>query len=479
MLNRNYRFSLSAGLALLAVLVSNSVVAAFNSGSTGADGALNPTESIELQLPPSGIFNYTSVNIPAGVTVTFRKNARNTPVTILASGDVTVAGVIDVSGKSSQNVGTSALLDYTAPGVGGPGGFDGGRGGQSQANVVAGGGLGPGGGGGGSRNSFCGGLSQGGGGGGYKGGGGINGQVSTGFCGNNSSNTGTGGAAYGTDLLVPLLGGSGGGGGAGGATYQGSGGGGGGGAILIAASGTVNVTGSIRANGGTGGNPAQNNLSTAGGCGGGGSGGAIRIVASAISGTGSLAASGGGTCTSFDGRFWGGGGGVGRISTQVATTGTINVSGFPSLIISSVGGIPVPAAPTGVGDVTLPADLPNPVAVVVTTTGVPVTNTVTIRLTPDRGGVPSSVVSSPLTGSIESASATVDIDVPPGPSTLFATTSYTISVALGDSLSTFAQGERVEKIELAASLHGAPSATLITRSGKRYTVPAHVIPSGG
>src|SRR5204862_3415718 len=135
--------------------------------------------------------------------------------------DVTIAGAIDISGKAAQNVGTNALLDYTFPGVGGPGGFDGGRGGQSQVNSRAGNGQGPGAGGGGDRNSGCAGDAQGGGGGSYKGTGGVNGRGN----GGSGLNIGVPGGTYGTDFLIPRLGGSGGGGAAGGTSYQGAGGG--------------------------------------------------------------------------------------------------------------------------------------------------------------------------------------------------------------------------------------------------------------
>src|SRR5437773_11728865 len=77
------------------------VAQTFNSGSTGADGAFNPPADITLALPPSGVFNFTTINIPRGVTVRFRRNAANTPVTMLASGDVTIAGTIDVSGSQA------------------------------------------------------------------------------------------------------------------------------------------------------------------------------------------------------------------------------------------------------------------------------------------------------------------------------------------------------------------------------------------
>jgi len=52
-----------------------------NSGSNGSDGALNPTSNpvIDMADHPDGIYHYTSVNIPAGVTVSFLPNERNKP----------------------------------------------------------------------------------------------------------------------------------------------------------------------------------------------------------------------------------------------------------------------------------------------------------------------------------------------------------------------------------------------------------------
>ena len=158
--------------ALAALFAGVSPVYAFNSGSTGADGAFNPTVNTELPLPPGGIFNFTTVNIPSGVTVTFKKNTTNTPVVILASGDVTIAGAINVSAISnSTNVGAAGdgnLGDDGIPGKGGPGGYDGGVGG-AVPNGMGGSGLGPGGGGGGVVTGDCYGRTrwQGGGGGGF------------------------------------------------------------------------------------------------------------------------------------------------------------------------------------------------------------------------------------------------------------------------------------------------------------------------
>src|SRR5205814_7558464 len=108
-------FTVFAKYFVLAVAMPlGNAQAAFSSGSTGADGAFNPTTSVALQVPPDGKFNYTTINIPFGVTVTFTRNARNTPVYILATGNVTINGNIDVGG---QDGGTSQ--DATLQGRGG------------------------------------------------------------------------------------------------------------------------------------------------------------------------------------------------------------------------------------------------------------------------------------------------------------------------------------------------------------------------
>src|SRR5207249_1058049 len=66
----------------------------FSSGSNGSLGAFNPTSNTTVTLPADGVLNYTTINIPSDVTVTFTPNATNTPVTMLATGDVTISGTI-------------------------------------------------------------------------------------------------------------------------------------------------------------------------------------------------------------------------------------------------------------------------------------------------------------------------------------------------------------------------------------------------
>lgn len=103
----------------LALLGCGSAWAQFNSGSTGRDGAFNPTSNIVVDMAdhPDGIYHYTSVYIPANVTVTFIPNANNTPVVWLVQSNVVVLGTVDISGQ--DGVGLQG-------GRGGPGGFRGG-----------------------------------------------------------------------------------------------------------------------------------------------------------------------------------------------------------------------------------------------------------------------------------------------------------------------------------------------------------------
>lgn len=481
--------------ALGLALCGPAAVWPFSSGSSGADGALAPTVNTEVVLPPSGVLNYTSINIPTGVTVTFRKNAANTPVVLLVAGDATIAGTLNLSGKASAAVGaggTGNVGDDGVPGEGGPGGFSGGRGGGTGSGPAAtsgGGGLGPGGGtpGYGATNdtyAWCWGnyAVLGGTGAGFAGNGGANGLCASGPL--------PAGAAYGSSALLPLIGGSGGGGGGGGTSFAGSGGGGGGGALLLAASGTVNITGAVIANGGSsGGSPSAGGGAT----GGGGSGGAIRIVATTIAGNGSITAAGAGAAEAGSLGYYswsnGGGGAHGRIRLEAenytrtaastpahsfAAPGPLFIAGSPTLAISSVGGVTVPAVPTGVADVSLPATTTNPVNVVFTTTGVPVGNTVTVKVTPAFGAV-SSALSTALTGSTASATANAEVTLPTGPSTLQATVTYTIVASLGDVLSRYAMNERVEKISLSAEPGRASKATLITVSGRRFEAPAEAL----
>lgn len=451
-------------LLSLCLIGSPAAYAAFESGSTGADGEFAPTGNTELQIPESGIFNFTTVNIPSGVTVTFKKNAQNTPVTILATGNVTIAGTINLNGGNAS---------YIIPGAGGPGGFDGGIGGVSRQ--IGKRGEGPGGGLGGSPRTdgdYCAGC---GGGSGYSYDGAAGGKYTT------SAPGGAGGTIYGNEKILPAIGGSGGGGGGGTTVYVGGAGGGGGGSIVIASSGTVNLTGAITANGGRG----ADGETSKGGSGGGGSGGSIRVIANTMAGNGSITATaGGGGYTSYC-AISGGSGSVGRIrlefSTTTRTVGSNPPMSFgypyavipenmPTLVVSSIGGVDTPTVPKGSfgnPDVMLPYNTQNPVTVVVTGSNIPTGTLVTLNAVPSVGSTTSATGT--LSGTDTSSTTSIQLNISKAyPSLLTASVTFELaSLGVGPL---YAQGELVEKVRVEAALGGGSTMTYITASGKEIPV---------
>lgn len=421
--------------------------ATFTSGSTGADGAFSPTANTTLTVPASGVFNFTTVTIPASITVTFKKNAANTPVVILAMGDVTIGGWIKVSGSDAVNL---------TPGEGGPGGFAGGA--ASFPGMDAGSGLGPGGGGGGK---FVSGGYNAGGGGGFR----TPGIAGTGTAG------GAAGAVYGGDRLVPLIGGSGGGG----STAKdllnyGSAGGGGGGTLLIASSGKITIagTGKIQAWGGGG-----------AGLGGAGAGGAVRLIANTISSAFTSVEVRGGTASSS--------GGMGRVRIEAytlegtigavpdfsyAAPGSVFPAVTPSLKISAINGVSAPSQPTGqfnTPDITLPTTTANPATVALQASNIPVGTVIAVRVTPQFGAL-SSANSTPLSGTTASSSATAKVTLPTSdPAVVTATATFTLASAQGFPKPVYA-GEEVTRARVAAAYGGASRVTYLTASGKE--VPA-------
>ena len=470
--------SLAAAVGLILLVLYTALPAyaqsTFNSGSTGADGAFAPTANQTVTLPDSGVFNFTTINIPTGVTITFTHNAKNTPVTMLASGDVTINGTITLDGGAASSQG---------PGVGGPGGFNGGEVGFGVDGFTAGiTGDGPGGGGGGSGTT-SGQVGGGGGGAGYA----VAG--SNGGSGNNSG--GPGGPAYGTKTLLPPIGGSGGGGGGGslyGSPSLGGPGGGGGGAILIASSGTITfMGGSISAGGGMG---VASNTGSCGEAGGGGSGGAIRLVANTITGTVTLGVPGG---AGGGGCVGGGAGAFGFVRIEAYNlngfTPTVNpntsaavsitqpkpaiLPNAPQLTIVSVAGIAAPTTPkgslSGAPDIIIPTAQTNPVSVAIQAANVPVGTIVPVTVTP-ANGASTTVNSTPLSGTLASSTATANVPLSTAViSVISASATFNINTAQARPM--FINGERVDRIEVAAVFGGASQVTYITKSGRRIKKP--------
>lgn len=341
--------------ALLLLLAPTAQGQSFSSGSTGADGPLDLTSGNRtVQLPDSGVLNYTTVNIPSGRTLMFKRNARNTPVYMLAQGNITIAGTIIVTAGSDPDTPPS----HNTPG---PGGF---YGGQPDAD-----GFGPGGGTLQQRASWVGPLS-----------------------------------------LVPIIGGSGGRGAC--TAFNGCHqGGGGGGAITIASSTSVTVlaAGTIYADG-------QGDPSNYGGAGAGGAirlvanspniSGNLEAIGghlqnNNIGGPGVIRLEAPAGFLSFTGS-----------SNPAAVLSSINPSivgsGLPALTIVSIGGF---AVPSNAGqrfdtvDLLLPNQLADPLTVVVQATNIPVGTQVTIGFINGAG----TSTPSALQGTLASSSASPTI----------------------------------------------------------------------
>lgn len=377
----------------------------FSSGSTGADGAFEPTASTEVDLSLAGtgpgtgvydvaagavVFNYTTIKIPAGVGITFKNHPHNPPVVWLASGDAIISGSVRLDGGAGHAGDVPA--DYRQAG---PGGFPGGLGGGLWAHVATAG-LGPGGG-------LPGAIA---GRGGYRlaGGGGL------------------GGSIYGNSLIQPLIGGSGGGG----SSYYdavtaGGGGGGGGGAILIASSGVITLwsTASITAYGGP--SARVNSVRVSGA----GSGGAIRLVANDIIGNPGLYAVGGAPDYLHSGRI--------RLETN-DRPGLANFRGnctpapsvgrpgplfptqaFPTLRAKMVADQAVPADPAGnvLAEPDITIDSSEPVTVTLEATNIPPGTIVRIRVAGEQADVVL-VDSTPLEGTPQFSTSTAQVTFPSG-----------------------------------------------------------------
>ena len=434
----------------------------FISGSTGADGAFSPPTSQSIQVPESGTFNFTTINIPTGVTVTYTRNSKNTPVAILATGDVTIQGTINVAGVVGLNNGGG--------GRGGPGGYDGGAAGFGFDTFVGATADGPGGGGGGSSTNGT--SLSGGGGGGYASAG-VNGGVQSGAI------AGAAGPKYGSSTLLPLIGGSGGGGGGALSASHGGAGGGGGGAIVIASSTTITFTGTIN---GTGGAGVGANINLGGGAGGGGSGGAIRLIANTITGAGSLNVGGGNAGAASNALPAGGSGGPGFVrveafnfsgftpsvptnSVTFALPNPVTITSGPTLRIASVAGVAAPAVPlgslAGVPDVVVPSTTANPVTVAIEAANIPLGTAVQVTLIP-LNGARASAQTGPLAGTQAASTATASLSLTSGMSVL--TASAVVDVSQQGMV---IDGERVNRIEVAAAYGGPSELTYITQSGRR------------
>ncbi len=63
--------------------------------SDGSDGIFQPLQSVNLDLPPQDVFNFTTITIDPSVSVGFNRNGSNVPIYFLATGDILIDGALD------------------------------------------------------------------------------------------------------------------------------------------------------------------------------------------------------------------------------------------------------------------------------------------------------------------------------------------------------------------------------------------------
>ena len=272
-----------------------SVMVMVAAGATGFDKLTQPSGG-----PSVGLWNFSSVNIPAGVSLT-PAGTGNSLFGLAATDTMAVRGSIDWRG------------------FGGVGGLARMPGGARSSGVSSGGG--------GATDDASG---SGGGGAGYA----TDGKPGAG------SAPGVGGASYGSANLTPVQAGSGGGGGAGlTGALPGGGGLGGGGVVILGRD--VTLGGSIDVSGNAG-KAADASSTTAAGGGGGGSGGSLLIAADTLTfeGGATLAARGGMHGAGAAGGADGGDGSDGRIAVDY---GKLMFTGSASAIVAMPDATKTPA----------------------------------------------------------------------------------------------------------------------------------------
>lgn len=335
-----------------------------------------------------GRLYYEAVTVSPGAIWRFRANAFNTPVYILAAGDIVIDGTIDVSGAAAPNPVTGGA---PVGGVSGPGGFHGGKPGFADG-VGPGAGYGPGGGLGGGNNA----TADGAGAGSYAG-------LFSGVQGQNKR----GAVVYGNPLLIPMIGGSGGGGTEG---SPGIGGGGGGGALVIASRTRIVLDGSILATGGLSSGSAYNM----------GSGGAVRLIAPEVRGSGNISVLGGGNRTDNHGRV--------RVDTLDRNNLNIEVTPRNAMTVGANMFVVPPILPRldiiSAGGIDIPEGTPDPVTIQLPF-GTSTNQSVTVQARDFNARVPIELVLTPDSGlplrfeaeinntTQNPATVTIPVEVPP------------------------------------------------------------------
>lgn len=417
-----------------------------------------PTEGLR-----DGVFHFTDVDLRSSVNIVPVGNASNSPLTILSQNSIRFAygTYVYADGLDATHTYIGLHPNVSLPGaLPGPGGFAGGSSGFPGPPPTDG------------STGF-----------GIVGG---TGGHAAGTCSVGPAATfGTGAGAATSTTLVPLLGGAGGGGGAASTSCgigrdNGAPGGGGGGAVLMVATTEINLPYAIfYLNGGDGGYAACGCFS-----GGGGAGGALRLVAPLLlSSSATYAMLAGGN----SGISQAGGGGTFRIEgnasqfnfypfshatgSVVATPGPVLPLTTPSLRITSLGGIAVPAAPTGnvnTPDVMFQTPPTDPVVVSLSASNIPPGTTAKVRVTPQVGPY-NEVTSTAFVGSPAISTATASVSIPAGFGAVAASATFACDGLICGGL---AANERATAVvEVVADSSGS-RAVVIKADGTRIPLPA-------
>ncbi len=77
--------------------------------SDGSDGIFHPSQSINLDLVPDAVFNFSTITIEPTVSVGFNRNGSDTPIYFLATGDILIDGTLD-GGNGPLYLSTSGII---------------------------------------------------------------------------------------------------------------------------------------------------------------------------------------------------------------------------------------------------------------------------------------------------------------------------------------------------------------------------------
>jgi hypothetical protein len=143
----------------------------------------------------------------------------------------------------------------------------------------------------------------------------------------------------------------------------------------------------------------------------------------------------------------------------------VTIPSGPTLRIASVAGVTAPAVPlgslAGVPDIVVPSTTANPVTVAIEAANIPPGTIVQVTLTP-LNGARFTAQSGPLAGTQGASTATASLSLAAGMSVLTASAVVDVS-----QQAMIIDGERVNRIEVAATYGGFSRLTYVTRSGRR------------